>query len=73
MLPAIVLILWANLLAVLGAGVAATGAIADDDRRRKVFSLISLIAILTMVPATWQTLEVWNQATRPLPGLLNNY
>ena len=73
MLPAIVLLLWANLFAVLGAGTAAAGAIADDQRRRRALTLMSLIGLLTMVPATWQTIEVWSAASRPTPGLFNNY
>lgn len=70
MLPAIVLILWANLVALLGVGAALGQSISDDKRRQAATTILGIAAVISFVPATWQTIEVWNQATDSTPGFL---
>ena len=73
MLPAIVVILFCQLLATVGlAGVSAAG-IKDPNNRARAGAVVFLIGILTVLPAGWQTAEVINLGTRSPFSQLRGY
>ena len=73
MLPAIVVILFCQVLATVGlAGVSAAG-IKDPNNRARAGAVVVLLAILTLLPAGWQTAEVINSATRSPFSKLRGY
>ena len=58
MLPAIAVILWCNLLAVLTNGYLKIISIEDPAKQATARLILGSIAVITLVPATWQTAEV---------------
>ena len=58
MLPAIAVILWCNLLAVLSNGYLKTISIDSKGRRQQAQGFLVVAALVTLVPASWQTFEV---------------
>ena len=58
MLPAIAVILWCNLLAVLSNGFLKIISIDSTDKRRQAQGVLAAVAVITLVPASWQTFEV---------------
>ena len=58
MLPAIAVILWCNLLAVLGNGYLKVIAIEASDKKAKAQSVFVSISVITLGLASWQTAEV---------------
>ena len=58
MLPAIAVILWCNLLAVLSNGYLKVIAIEASDKKAKARSVFVSISVITLGLASWQTAEV---------------
>ena len=58
MLPAIAVILWCNLLAVLGNGYFKVIALDAPAKKATARSVFAFIAIITLGLASWQTAEV---------------
>ena len=61
MLPAIAVILWCNLLAVLTNGYLKVISIEAPAKQATARLILGFIAVITLVPATWQTEEVVNE------------
>lgn len=61
MLPAIAVILWCNLLAVLTNGYLKVISIEAPAKQATARLILGSIALITLVPATWQTAEVVNE------------
>lgn len=59
MFPAVVLILFCQLLALFGIAGVSAARIKEIDKRNTVSVYLGLLALLTIVPAGWQTGEVW--------------
>lgn len=64
MLPAIAVILWCNLLAVLTNGYLKVISIEAPAKQATARLILGAIAVTTLVPATWQTAEVVNQGIK---------
>ena len=73
MLPAIVLILFCQVLATVGVAGISAGRIEDHKARGQAQVLVLLLALATIIPAGWQTAEVWNSATRSPFSELRGY
>ena len=66
MLPAIAVILWCNLLAVLTNGYLKVISIEAPAKQATARLILGATAVITLMPATWQTAEVVNEGIKAI-------